>query len=245
MGTPGFVYVLINSSLGDLVKFGTARDPEQKARELSAQTETGTPFVVAYSRPVRDCDRAEAYVQAFLEAKGYRISRDREFVRAPIPEVINATLAYPNESPIDEFPESIDLPFERESAENLTAEEIHLRALEYLYGYGDSFQDPAEAIALLLKAAERGNGESFLELGRIYLDGVGGVSPDPSLAIRYLRKGAELGNGESFLELGRIYMDGVDGIPPDLKLAIRYLRQGAEQAGYAECYLTLAAAFLK
>jgi hypothetical protein len=49
MGTPGFVYVLINPSLPSYVKIGkTTKDPSIRAAELSSATGVPTPFYVAY-----------------------------------------------------------------------------------------------------------------------------------------------------------------------------------------------------
>ena len=75
----GHVYVFLNSSLPGLVKIGkTTKDPSVRARELT-QTGVPTPFVVAYSIFVSDCDSLEADLHDSLSS--YRESTRREFFR--------------------------------------------------------------------------------------------------------------------------------------------------------------------
>jgi len=75
----GSVYVLVNSSMPDLVKIGkTTKDPQSRARELH-QTGTPTPFVVAYSVLVNDCDALEAKMHDLLDQ--FRQSDNREFFK--------------------------------------------------------------------------------------------------------------------------------------------------------------------
>src|SRR5438094_8686149 len=91
----GFIYALINSSVPGLVKIGrTDRDPELRARELSAHTGVAAPFVVAFQRQVNDSEAAERFIHAFLESKGLRVSADREFFHAPLHEVVQAMVSY-------------------------------------------------------------------------------------------------------------------------------------------------------
>jgi hypothetical protein len=45
---PGYIYVLINQSMEGFIKVGkTARDPKERAKELSQATGVPTPFMVA------------------------------------------------------------------------------------------------------------------------------------------------------------------------------------------------------
>lgn len=75
----GYVYILLNSSLPGLVKVGkTTKQPEARARELH-QTGVPSPFVVAYSEFVSDCDALE--LQIHTELDEYRESSRREFFR--------------------------------------------------------------------------------------------------------------------------------------------------------------------
>ncbi len=76
----GYIYVLVNSSIKGMVKIGkTTRDPEERAKEISATTGVATPFVVAYECHFNDCSKAEKYIHNFLEEKNHRTSKQREF----------------------------------------------------------------------------------------------------------------------------------------------------------------------
>ncbi len=80
---PGYVYILINTSLDGMIKVGrTTRDPQERARELSRATGIPTPFRVAYECLVSDCERVESGLHARLS--DFRVSKGREFFRYPL-----------------------------------------------------------------------------------------------------------------------------------------------------------------
>jgi hypothetical protein len=82
----GYVYILLNSSLPGLVKVGkTTKQPDARARELH-QTGVPSPFVVAYSEFVSDCDALE--LQIHTELNAYRETSRREFFRIDSTSVI-------------------------------------------------------------------------------------------------------------------------------------------------------------
>jgi hypothetical protein len=73
----GYVYILVNSSLPNLVKVGyTTKSPAERASELSS---TGVPskFIVAYSIFVSDCVEVERQIHDLL--KDCRHNQGREF----------------------------------------------------------------------------------------------------------------------------------------------------------------------
>ena len=89
-GGKGYVYVMINPSLPNMVKIGkTTKDPNERAKELSAATGVPTPFVVVFYKPFNDCDTAELTIHNYLEGQGYRISDNREFFNIPVNEAID------------------------------------------------------------------------------------------------------------------------------------------------------------
>ena len=93
MSNPGFVYVLINSALPELIKIGRTQGvPEERARQLST-TGVPAPFIVAYKKLFADCDSAERYVHTLLESQGYRVTANREFFNASISVAIDAVLS--------------------------------------------------------------------------------------------------------------------------------------------------------
>ena len=80
MNDNGYVYVLMNPSMQNLVKIGkTKREPEERAKELSSTTGIPTPFVVVYSCYFESCSEVEYFIHKYLETEGFRVSSNREF----------------------------------------------------------------------------------------------------------------------------------------------------------------------
>nr|WP_319997864.1 GIY-YIG nuclease family protein [uncultured Draconibacterium sp.] len=75
----GYVYILTNSSMPDLIKIGkTARDSRTRAKELST-TSIPTPFKVAFEIFSSDYENIERKAHASLE--DFRVNQNREFFR--------------------------------------------------------------------------------------------------------------------------------------------------------------------
>lgn len=82
----GFIYILINPSLKDLLKIGmTTRSPEERAKELST-TGVPTPFFVAFSEEVSDCQMIEKEIH--LQLENFRYIKNREFFEIPLAHAI-------------------------------------------------------------------------------------------------------------------------------------------------------------
>ncbi|MCY4559119.1 MAG: GIY-YIG nuclease family protein [Chloroflexi bacterium] len=81
---PGYVYVVRSGSQRlDVYKIGkTSRTPELRAAELTRPTGVPTPFEVLARWEVGDIDLLEK--QAHNRLRAYRVSRKREFFRAPL-----------------------------------------------------------------------------------------------------------------------------------------------------------------
>src|ERR1017187_784017 len=101
----GHIYILINASLPGLLKIGmTARSPDHRARELSQGTGIPSPFLVAYSEDVPDCESAEALIHERLAR--FRVSEDREFFRLQLKQAIRVlTLLAEKQREDEEFAE--------------------------------------------------------------------------------------------------------------------------------------------
>ena len=79
----GWVYILSNESLPEMVKVGyTSKAPEGRAKELSGDTGVPTPFVVEYEVLIEDAHRCEQNVHRYLSDK--RVNDNREFFRCSI-----------------------------------------------------------------------------------------------------------------------------------------------------------------
>jgi hypothetical protein len=90
---PGYIYILTNRSLGNLIKIGkTTRSPRERVDELSAGTGIPTPFVLAFDAYVEDCSKAEEYVHSRLERDGYRVASNREFFNVDVATAIEVIL---------------------------------------------------------------------------------------------------------------------------------------------------------
>lgn len=91
----GYVYVMINPSLPDIVKIGkTTREPSERAKELSSATGVPTPFILVYSKPFADCHFAEKVIHGYFEDKGARVNGNREFFRVSTMEAIDLINLY-------------------------------------------------------------------------------------------------------------------------------------------------------
>ena len=76
----GYIYVMINQSLPNIVKIGkTTRDPNERAKELSAATGVPTPFMLIYYKEFSNCHIAERVIHQYLEEQGKRVNNNREF----------------------------------------------------------------------------------------------------------------------------------------------------------------------
>lgn len=82
----GFVYILINQSMPNVIKVGkTKRDSRIRAKELS-NTSVPTPFTVAFEIFSDNMDELENKAHEKLEE--FRISSNREFFRYPLKDAI-------------------------------------------------------------------------------------------------------------------------------------------------------------
>ncbi len=78
----GYVYILVNASMPDLVKIGkTDRTVDQRASELFT---TGVPqsFEIAFALPSEAYENLESQIHYELDA--YRVNPYREFFRFPV-----------------------------------------------------------------------------------------------------------------------------------------------------------------
>lgn len=216
----GFLYILANPSMPGLVKVGrTNRKPSERAQELSGSTGVPTPFLVVYEVLVSDCNEAEKYIHTVLSNRGYRLSENREFFKAPIPEIINMFMSLPEHLLLTPCNNS-----GRASDENLGSQSNLLgnlstsgngmkpwhnlweEAESYYFGKGDYLQDRNKAIHYYKESIKLGCHLAYFRLGDIYNCGYD-VPKNKSIALEYFSKGAELGNFCCYLHMSAIYHD--------------------------------------
>ena len=196
--TCGYVYVMINPSYGeDVVKIGkTTKEPEERAKELSAATGVATPFIVVYKRLFRNCHYAEKLVHHILEEKGCRVNTNREFFFISISDAINIILEIPDEQGYD-----ICEPFEGEDSNADLAEEYYRIAIKYTSGSDDVFQDFDKAISCFERSAELGNVNALHKLGETWFL----FKRRADKALPYLHAAANKGCWESYGYMAQIY----------------------------------------
>ena len=204
-----------------LVKVGrTARDPRDRAQELSSTTGVPTEFIVVYSSFFADMTEAEAYVHTSLERKGYRLSDNREFFEADIPDVINAIISAPGKTTErdtvsgeteDDFDFLSSVPDELDEfvLSNYEApsegDKIFDEANAYYTGEEDSLQDYREALRLFKQAAKLGSIDAYQLLGVMYDDGVG-VREDKQRALEYYKAGTRKGNFLCYCKMAELFL---------------------------------------
>ncbi len=213
----GYIYVLANSAMPDLVKVGkTTRTPAERAAELSKVTGVPTPFIVVYEQLVDDCTTAEEFVHTMLQQKGYRESDNREFFRAPVSEVVGIIVKMPTQfSSNSDFEDDKDAEFfSNESNDELDEfvlddddfedEEsdypwlaLWEKAEEYYNGSDDCFQDYDEAMKLYKQAIKLGCILPYSRIGNMYLDGKG-VTENHKKALEWYKEGLKKGNYQCY-----------------------------------------------
>ncbi len=196
--TSGYVYVMINPSYGeDVVKIGkTTKEPEERAKELSAATGVATPFIVVYKRLFRNCHYAEKLIHQILEEKGCRVNTNREFFSISIPDAVNTILQIP-----DEQGGAISESLESENNNPDLAEEFYNIAVMYANGSDDVFQDYDKAISYFERSAELGNVNALYQLGITWLL----FKSRADKALPYFHSATNKGHWESYAYIAMIY----------------------------------------
>jgi hypothetical protein len=59
MGNPGFIYIMSLSENPSILKIGKSKDPQLRAKHLSAQTASLSTFTLEWSKKVTDMDFTE------------------------------------------------------------------------------------------------------------------------------------------------------------------------------------------
>jgi len=202
MSDKGYVYVLMNPSMNNLVKIGkTERLPTERAKELSSTTGVPTPFIVVYDCYFESCSDAEKFVHTLLEGKGYRVSSHREFFEIPVKDAIDAVMKAKehfgefkvnNDSLISDLDESLHTIEPHE--------EMFRIAETYRHGLGDELMDLVEATNYYLKAIELGSVKSHCELGRMQKQ-----LNEGDKAMHIFKEGAKGGSAQCYAEMAGLY----------------------------------------
>lgn len=206
LGDKGWLYVLINPSMPDLVKIGkTTRTPEERAAEISKGTGVPTPFVVAYKSFVNDCSKGEAFIHTYFEKNGHRINSNREFFDISITDAINAILKYKENEPEC----TVDYDYKATSIEeynnSLVEKKISYEMTmgqNYCQGENGYLQDIDRALDHFKKAKELGCIFAYWWLGFVHEH----YKKDYQSSMKYYREGLEKGDIYLYHDLCRNYL---------------------------------------
>jgi len=207
----GFIYVMINPSMKDILKIGkTTRNPKKRAEELSSASGVPEKFMVAYQEFFSDCTAAEKYLHTMLEDKGLRISDNREFFELPLNEVVKMISQIPKNivSSVENTPSNDN----NSSIENHESQKLIntllKKAWDYKMGWNGKFQDYTEALKLFQKTSRLGSPEAYHDIARMYEIGLG-VNEDISLALKYYKEAANRGHMNSYFNVTEIYLNEI------------------------------------
>lgn len=169
----GYIYVLVNSAMPDLVKVGfTTRNPVGRAKELGAVTGVPVPFIVAYERPVANCQLAERLVHRALEEKGFRVAENREFFRAPLAKVIESVLSLPTE--LLDFTQAATQPDDPSTEDDSSAQfpwlDLWVQARDAHHGTANELEDRTYAAQLYSDALQLGCTWAYFPLAEFALN---------------------------------------------------------------------------
>ncbi len=203
----GYVYVLINPAVPDLVKIGkTTRSPEERVRELSSATGVPTPFILIYKMFFQDCAKGEEFVHEFLSNS--RISNNREFFQVPNTDAINAVIKAKRKLDTAENIKSENLSTPAKTNDAM-CEELLESASDYLYGAGETLKDEEEAYNLYKKAIKLGCTEAYSRFGDIHYEKYSYSETksinDLKQAIKYYKECAQNGNAKCWGDLAICY----------------------------------------
>lgn len=140
----GWVYAMTNPALdAGLYKIGaTIHDPLERARQLSANSSSPSPFFVAYKRYLASPFQVEAALHRIFDS--CRVNDSREFFRLDLHRIIEVLESY-NEVRELLYEGEVHTPFARLFAsfeddgsprELNTDEQFKCRQLEYRLGIG-------------------------------------------------------------------------------------------------------------
>ncbi|MFD3936154.1 GIY-YIG nuclease family protein [Streptomyces sp. NPDC058611] len=89
-GSRGVIYILANSLIPGILKIGrTAREPTERAREISRATGVPAEYEIIYDQVVSDAAAAERELHSAM--RSHRVNPQREFFRISIREAIRYT----------------------------------------------------------------------------------------------------------------------------------------------------------
>lgn len=196
----GYVYILMNLSMPDLVKIGlTTRTLDERITELSGATGVPTPCILIYRRFFENCLVAENKMHSLLS--DYRLSNNREFFKIPVYEAIDALISLEDGS--SGLPSKSDN--DKKTKVSSLDEDLIVHAKNMFYGDFGELQDYTEAFNTFNKLASHNHPIALQYIGKMRLNGLG-CRKNLNMAINNYNNGARHGNIGCYAELGSIYL---------------------------------------
>ena len=203
----GYLYILLNPSMPDLVKIGkTTRSPEERAKELSATTGVPSSFIVVYYSEFENCSDAEKYVHDFLEALGYRLSKNREFFEIPVKDAIDSIIKARERFGDFTLSKTQHIEADNNIEKSQPWKDLFEIAETHHHGNDDTIVDHEEAIRYYEKAIKLGSSKAIERIGDIYYSGKDNVPQNWKTALKYYKEAAKNGEVNSYAKAASLYL---------------------------------------
>lgn len=200
----GFVYVLFNPAVPELVKVGkTTKPPRERADEISAATGMPGKWHLIYHREFQDCGHAEKLVHELLDRQGPRHHRRRELFTVEPKVAIDYLLSVRDQPGT---PDLFDAEHEAPQDDPPSAEGLVSDGDNHLFGLNNELEDVDAAIDCYQMAAKLGSATGFERLGRIELMGLGGRKPDTRKAREFFKEADQRGGIVCHLWMSRVFL---------------------------------------
>ncbi|MCW5829573.1 MAG: GIY-YIG nuclease family protein [Deltaproteobacteria bacterium] len=213
----GFVYVLFNPAVPELVKVGrTSNEPDERAEQISSATGTPGRWYVVFYRKFRDSITAERKVHDLLDQRAPRHHKRKELFETPPVVAIDCILEIHAEPEASEPPGSLKNPDTIQNKESL-ADGLVSDGDNFLKGLNGELEDRKAALDCYEKAAKLGSPSAYERLGRIELGRlieinrlrlfeIGWDKKNPEKALEYFKEGARLGDATCLLGMAKVYL---------------------------------------
>lgn len=163
----------------------TQKNPEERAKELSATTSVATPFIVIYKHRTHHPKELEYEVHKELENTNSRISDNREFFDGDPSIAIRAIIRLDKELNLT----NTQAP---DRTENQPWAFFEKEAFQYLNGEGEKLMDTLKAAELFRKAKKLGSRKASIELIKLEGDGDWTLTDKSVKILSELREAGEL-----------------------------------------------------
>jgi TPR repeat protein len=233
----GYVYILFNSAMPDLVKIGqTAGLPEERAKALSSETGVPLRFSVAWQAELVYFEEAEREIHSQLDS--FRANKRREFFALPLRDAIKAA-----EQVVKKYLEQEASPTQANYPDDLRQDvTAYLQALNAQLGDHFLRSRAYDRIERWKETAVAGLAAPQHLYGLCLYRGIG-AKKNLEEAMLWIRRAADRGYMPACTSMGSLCSLG-RGVPADDAQSVMWFRKAAEK-GYAPAQFLLAMMYLQ